>query len=72
MHFTLFDFGGVGATLRRQQRPQGLEELDDRLLQDIGYTREGLPIDPDRNPLPPARTNAVERLAPALLLLLSH
>jgi len=72
MHFTLLDFDGVRTAISRRLQAQPLAGLDDRLLRDIGYDRDGQPFDSDVNPLPPLRINAVERLAPAMLLLLGH
>jgi hypothetical protein len=72
MHFDLFDFAGTRVAASRQPRPQGLETLDDWLLKDIGYSRDGRPLDPGGNPVPSPRNDPLRLLAPALLMLLVH
>lgn len=60
-----------GSAARLRGMPE-FDQLSDRLLRDIGYTRDGRPIDGDLAPLPRTPSPSFNAIALALVLLVMH
>lgn len=70
MDFTLFKGLGLREAISARKSSSELQNLSDHLLRDIGYSRDGRPLDTETGmPYGRPSDSAVRVLAPAMLLL---